>query len=219
MVTWLLKVTVTQRGWSGVGQCELDGGVVGHGQAVAGPLLEADRQERPVSQWRLGDEPAQHEGEHGERDAPTRNMKVSEWPNASTNPWWIGAGSAANCLGLVAIVFPETLCMARSTPAGRYLGSSVNRRLLKMAPKTATPNDPPIDRKNVALEVAVPRCSCGGDVHDDHDEHLHDEADAESDDEHVEAPETRSGVFTCIVASRKQARPRSEPHPMIGKIL
>ncbi len=35
----------------------------------------------------------------------------------------------------------------------------VARRLAKMAPNTAVPNDPPIMRKNVAPEVAVPNCS------------------------------------------------------------
>jgi hypothetical protein len=54
---------------------------------------------------------------------------------------------------------PETACIAFSAAAGRYFGNSLNRRLLKMAPRTATPNDPPMERKKVALDVAAPRYS------------------------------------------------------------
>ena len=35
------------------------------------------------------------------------------------------------------------------------------RTLEKMAPKIAVPNEPPIDRKNVAPDVATPSSECG----------------------------------------------------------
>ena len=62
--------------------------------------------------------------------------------------------------GLLEMLFPETACIAFSAAAGRCFGNSLNRRLLKMAPRTATPN-PPMSRKKVALDVAVPRYSWG----------------------------------------------------------
>ena len=39
-------------------------------------------------------------------------------------------------------------------------GSSDPMRAFMTAPKTATPNDPPIDRKNCADAVAMPRSRC-----------------------------------------------------------
>ncbi len=65
-----------------------------------------------------------------------------------------------------------------------------------MAPKIATPNEPPTERKNVAVEVATPM-SCGSRVVlDDEHEHLHHEPDADTDDEHVRGREPGSGADT-----------------------
>jgi hypothetical protein len=53
--------------------------------------------------------------------------------------------------------------------------SSLASRLEKMAPKMATPKDPPIDRKNVAPEV--------------------DQAETETEHEEIEAHGERGGVL------------------------
>jgi hypothetical protein len=67
----------------------------------------------------------------------------------------------------------------------------------------ATPNEPPTERKKVAVDVATP-ISRGADVvlHDEH-EHLHDEADADADDGHVHRREPRRG---------SDAEPRQQVH-------
>ena len=43
----------------------------------------------------------------------------------------------------------------------REVESSSGRRAAKIAPKIATPNEPPIERKNVAVAVATPMFSGG----------------------------------------------------------
>ena len=47
-------------------------------------------------------------------------------------------------------------CGGSGTPASAFI-SSVASRLENTEPQMATPNAPPMDRKNVAPEVAVPR--------------------------------------------------------------
>ena len=62
-----------------------------------------------------------------------------------------------------------------------------------MVPKIATPNAPPTERKNVAVEVATPM-SCGRtSFWTTRIEHLHDEPDADPDDEHVDGGEPGGG--------------------------
>jgi hypothetical protein len=74
------------------------------------------------------------------------------------NPCLIGAGRALIWAG-----FKVTFCPANlwTTAAGRYFGSSAKRRALKIDPKSDTPIDAPIERKNVAADVAVPRWPYG----------------------------------------------------------
>ena len=48
---------------------------------------------------------------------------------------------------------------ARAAPADRR--QLVARREAKIAPKIATPSEPPIERKNVAVEVATPTSRAG----------------------------------------------------------
>ena len=82
---------------------------------------------------------------------------------------------------------PSALDDARAAGARARAAS----RDAKIAPKIATPNEPPIERKNVAVAVATPMFSRLGVVLDDEHEHLHHEADADADDEHVDGREPR----------------------------
>src|ERR1017187_6896385 len=65
----------------------------------------------------------------------------------------MAGGSASSCAGLAETLLP---CTARSADGGRYWGRLAGRRLLKLAPKAATPKEPPIERKNVEEDVATP---------------------------------------------------------------
>ena len=53
------------------------------------------------------------------------------------------------------------LSVSLLTPGGSAVGEAEPRvavsRLVKIVPKMATPNEPPMERKNVAPEVATPR--------------------------------------------------------------
>ena len=49
---------------------------------------------------------------------------------------------------------------ARGAAAGSAV-SSVASRVAKIAPNSATPIEPPIERKNVAVDVATPRSRAG----------------------------------------------------------
>ena len=71
-------------------------------------------------------------------------------------------------------------------PGGTASTSAAASREVMIAPKIATPNEPPIWRKNVADEVATP-ISRGehGVLHGEH-EHLHHDAEAEAEHEHAE---------------------------------
>ena len=86
-----------------------------------------------------------------------------------------------------------------------------------MAPKRATPNDPPTERKNVAVEVATPMLARLRVVLDDEHEHLHHEADADSDDRHVHGREPGRGSHAEL---REQEHPDDGTAvPTIGKTL
>ena len=54
----------------------------------------------------------------------------------------------------------DTAAEALDDRAGRWESSSASRAA-KIAPKIATPNEPPIERKNVAVAVATPMFSGG----------------------------------------------------------
>jgi hypothetical protein len=88
-----------------------------------------------------------------ETPAAVRNTE----PNAPVNAFRYAArtagGSACNCATL------GSFCplIWAATVAGRSWTRLAASRLLKMAPNTATPTVPPMDRKNVAPEVAAPR--------------------------------------------------------------
>ena len=47
-----------------------------------------------------------------------------------------------------------------AAPGGSRRSRLKVRRLLRMAPKMATPNEAPIERLNVSTPVAVPRSRC-----------------------------------------------------------
>ena len=61
----------------------------------------------------------------------------------------MASGSAAMLAASVAV--------GRAAPAGRCPESSRESPAAKIAPKIATPTEPPIDRNSVAPEVATPR--------------------------------------------------------------
>src|SRR6266704_3678938 len=86
---------------------------------------------------------------------PARNTAWTEWATAWTTPSRTGAGSARILAGLCC-----SACGSRP-PARARAGTSLGRyhasRFVRIAPKMATPNEPPIERKKVAAEVAVPR--------------------------------------------------------------
>ena len=67
-----------------------------------------------------------------------------------------GGGKARIAAGLLSRRFTSPPTRANAS-AGRWRGSSVASRAFMMAPKMATPNEPPIDRKNWVAEVATPK--------------------------------------------------------------
>ncbi len=86
---------------------------------------------------------------------PTRNTVSIERANASTT----GARTACGRLRMTAGL---PLSVSGETPAGSCPPGSRSARLdaswfVSTAPRSATPNEPPIERRNVAAPVAVPR--------------------------------------------------------------
>ncbi len=86
---------------------------------------------------------------------PIRNMVWMVWAMPWITPVCTSAGSLWMAVGLSAL---------RLNPGGAWVRWSafstlVTNRLAKMAPNTAVPKDPPIIRKKVTPEVAVPSSS------------------------------------------------------------
>ena len=99
---------------------------------------------------------------------------------ALTTPMRTSGGSCATAVGVRLAVPPLS-----PDPAGRAARLSA-KWALKIVLNTETPMDPPIERKNVAAEVAVPSCSVGhGVLHGEH-EHLHDQPEPDAEHEHVQ---------------------------------
>ena len=71
-------------------------------------------------------------------------------------PFLISGGNRRICAGLLRSWLARPPASA-SAAAGTSRGSSSAIRVFRIAPKTATPNNPPIDRKKVAAAVATPR--------------------------------------------------------------
>ena len=90
------------------------------------------------------------------------------------------------------------------------------RRAEKIAPKTAMPNEPPTERKNVAAEVATPRSPRPRVLHRYH-QHLDYQAQAEPEHEEVEIVTTVTWSPTTCDSS--YIHTASSPVPTIGKIL
>lgn len=67
---------------------------------------------------------------------------------------WIDGGSLASAAGFSRAEL-EPSC--REALAGSVAASSELRRLLNIAPSTAVPTEPPIERNSDAPEVATPR--------------------------------------------------------------
>ena len=111
----------------------------------------------------------------------TRNTVWIEPRNRPRSPRAPPAGRWLSVAGVAsALLKPD----GSATPC-RWLARLPASTLEKIAPKIAVPNDPPIDRKNVApggrdAQLAVRHAV----LHDD-DQHLHDAADAHAEHEHV----------------------------------
>ena len=84
-------------------------------------------------------------------------MGESAFTNAPRKSSRISAGSACTCAGEMLTPPPPT----RAATCGGSFDSSSARREAKIAPNSATPSEPPIERKNVAVLVATPM-SFGG---------------------------------------------------------
>ena len=88
---------------------------------------------------------------------PIRNMVWTVWAMPWTTPAWITAGNLWMAPGLSAFRLSPDGALVRWSAFSTLLTT----RLAKMAPNTAVPNDPPIIRKKVTPEVAVPSSSYG----------------------------------------------------------
>jgi hypothetical protein len=79
--------------------------------------------------------------------------------------------SGGSCFARAGSIAPTSPSLAVMSPGSR--ASSLVSRDAKIAPKRATPNEPPTERKNVAVDVTTPM-SCGrASVLDDQHQHLH----------------------------------------------
>ena len=87
-----------------------------------------------------------------------------------------------------------------------------------MAPKTAVPNEPPIMRKKVALDVATPEILVGDGVLHGHHQHLHDQAEADAEDEHV-GRHRPTHPCASPMSDMRYAPIVMQAVPTIGKIL
>ena len=86
---------------------------------------------------------------------PTRNTVWTVWATAWATPVCTAGGSLARRAGLsIWLAAPAGI----RTPCRSCARLPVSR-LAKMAPNTAVPNEPPIIRKKVLAEVAVPSSS------------------------------------------------------------
>ena len=120
---------------------------------------------------------------------PTRKTGCSACTNADRKSCWIAAGRLCTSAGLM---FRPPL--KRAPTSGGNFDSSPLRRAAKIAPNSATPSEPPIERKNVSRAVADAEVLGGDVVLDREHEHLHDQAEAEADDDHVEDASQRRRV-------------------------
>ena len=118
-----------------------------------GLLARAAAHRRLAAQRHLRQEPREHERAGREDRAPDERavQRVDEQ----------GRGSRARCraaargpLGRTCTEPPEAPTRS-ATPAGRPRSPLVSREA-KIAPNTATPTEPPIERKNCAVDVAAP---------------------------------------------------------------
>src|SRR5262249_55908762 len=80
--------------------------------------------------------------------------------NASTSRVRIGVGSSLKSAGF-SRSSPLATFAVMCALAGKSLGSQNPSRFTKIEPKIATPKTPPIERKNVDADVAVPRSDGG----------------------------------------------------------
>ena len=143
---------------------------------------------------------------------PHRKTPWRACAKAVRNSACILGGSLAASAGLSWTPLPR-----RWTTAAGRCESWLASRAAKIAPKIATPNEPPIERKNVAVAVATPMFARLGVVLDDEHEHLHDEADADADDEHVDGREPGLRCRRSRRESRNMPTTRI-PVPAIGNI-
>ncbi len=97
-----------------------------------------------------------------------KTAQKNTWPVAVAMPCSSAARTLAGSWASFAWVSPAALpplVSRRHSDAGRCLAMSPVRAWLKIAPNSETPNEPPIDRKNVAARAghargpSAPRCS------------------------------------------------------------
>ena len=100
----------------------------------------------------LLDEQRQHEGDQHERHGDQEHV-VERALNASCTSLRTAAGSASIASMLLVSTLP-----AAEAPPGSTSARWTLRRLDRIAPKSAAPNVPPIERKNATELVAMPMC-------------------------------------------------------------
>ncbi len=88
----------------------------------------------------------------------TRKTVCREWLKAADQRPLTAGGRWSISAGLTTMLEPLTIERSADVREVR-LRHSENSRLLNTAFSTDTPNAPPMVRKNVAVEVAVPSCS------------------------------------------------------------
>ena len=139
---------------------------------------------------------------------PTRNTVSIERANASTTSARTSGGRLRIAAGLPLSVSGET--PAGSCPPGRRSARLDASWFVSTAPSSATPKEPPIERRNVAAPVAVPRSLLVDRVLHRQDEHLHHHAEAEPEHDHVgrrlhlgrgRAPSSRAGTSPAAITS------------------
>ena len=113
-----------------------------------GPRRHLGHRGNRVAEPQIRDQPGEREREHRRRRPPSGRPGAAPRRTPARRP----TAPAAAAPGWR----PDRSPSVRSAPAGSREASSAARRLAKIAPKSATPIEPPIWRKSVEPDVATP---------------------------------------------------------------
>ena len=139
-----------------------------------------------------------------ERPAAVRKTGWSAAANASTYAWCAGAGSWATAAGSI----PSGV----EAPGGRSAESSTASRFAKIVPNSATPIEPPIERKRIGRTSPRRVRAVDGVLHGEH-EHLH-HPQPEADDE--QSSDARAALVSASSWASRSIPTMTSAVPAIG---